>query len=325
MNKTLRANICILIAAMIWGSAFVTQRMGMDAMGPLYFVALRMLLGSAVLIIVVFITGKMGVMKDMEGSVADAEAAERAAGPRKAGAGFWTKSRKTLVKGGIACGVIICAASNFQQLGLVSTDAGKSGFLTALYIVLVPLIGMLIRKPVHANHLVAAVIGMIGLYFLCINGSFSLQPGDIVLLIGALFWALHILVVDHFAPLLNPIKLSAFQFFVCGVLSIVLAMIAGEDISLQMISDAKFAIAYTGIMSSSIAFTLQIFAQRHANPTAASLIMSMEALFATISGFLFLGERFTSREAIGAVFMMAAVIIAQFSFRELREMIRKKK
>lgn len=328
MNATLRANICILITAMIWGSAFVTQKMGMEAMDPIFFVAVRMFIGCAVLVIIAWITDRMGVMEDMEGTAALADAGAEDAGEMSAGekgARFWTNGRRMLLRGGLVCGVVICTAANFQQAGLVSVDAGKSGFLTAMYILLVPLIGILIRKPVHANHLVAAVLGVIGLYFLCINGVFYILPGDLLCLLGALFWAFHILVIDHFAPLLNPIKLSAAQFFVAGVISLVVSAVLGENMALSTVMDAKFALAYTGIMSSAVGFTLQIFAQRHANPTAASILMSLEAFFAAVAGFLFLGERFTMREAFGAFLMMIAVIIAQFTFAELRELLRRKK
>lgn len=322
MNQTLKANLCILAAAIIWGTAFVTQRMGMDSMGPVFFNCLRMLLGAAVLLVVAVVTDRMGIMKAIEEE--NMQARIQRENSRKS-VSRPMSPRMSLAAGGMACGAVLFCASNSQQIGLVSVDAGKSGFLTALYIVLVPLIGIALRKPVHSNHLVAAALGVFGLYFLCINGSFSIQTGDLFSLIGALFWAFHILVIDHFSPVLNPIKLSAAQFFVCGILSGITALAIGEDLTLDMISDARFAIVYTGIMSSAVAFTLQTFAQRYANATAASIIMSMEALFATIAGFLFLGEIFTSREFIGALFMLSAVIIAQFTFREIAGIFSKKK
>lgn len=305
MNKTLKANICIFIAAAIWGSAFVTQRMGMDAMGPLYFNGLRNLLGSCILVLVALAVHKLGLDKDLEPQY-----------EKKEGEGFWTERRKTLVKGGLACGLVVCAAGNFQQFGLVSVEAGKAGFLTALYIVLVPILGIMLRQPVRLNHFIGAVLGVVGLYFLCIKGDFSIVPGDAACLIGALFWAVHILVIDHFAPKLNPIKLSAAQFMVSAVLSLILGMFF-EDISIAAIKMGWLAIAYTGVMSSAVAFTLQVFAQRHANPTAASIIMSMEALFAVICGFLFLGEVLTARELFGCLVMLAAVLIAQISPADL--------
>lgn len=321
MNKTIRANLCILLAAIIWGSAFVTQRMGMDSIGPIYFNVFRMLLGGVVLIIVANITDRLGVIIN-DNDVNDET--QTTNDNMTENHRFWNSSRKTLLIGGLTLGVIITFASNFQQIGLVSIDAGKSGFLTAMYVVLVPIFGLLLHKPVHYNHIIAAILGVIGLYFLCINGSFNLQVGDLLSLVGAIFWALHIMAIDHFAPKLNPIKLSAMQFIVCGILSFLLAQIIHEDFTWQMLSEAKFAIAYTGIMSSAIAFTLQIAAQRNANPTAASLIMSTEALFATICGFLFLGEMLTLRELLGALFMLVAVIIAQASLRELADLFKHK-
>lgn len=312
MNRTLRANLALLITAMIWGSAFVAQRLGMDAMGPIYFVGIRMLLGSVVLMLIILIASRTSSVS------APAQSSAGDQGP----VGARKFPSKTFLAGGLVCGCVLCAGSNFQQAGLVSVDAGKCGFLTALYIILVPLLGLLLRKPIHSNHLIAAILGTIGLYFLCINGGLTIESGDLLALIGAFFWAVHILVVDHFAPKLDPLKLSAAQFFICGVVSLILAPLMGETLTLQMVVDAKFALAYTGIMSTAIGFTLQVVAQRDANPTAASLIMSMEALFAVIFGFLFLGERFTSREALGALFMMAAVIIAQISIREIREFLK---
>lgn len=309
MNKTLKANICIFIAAVIWGSAFVTQRMGMDSLGPLYFNALRSLLGCAVLLLVVLVTDKTGLSKDLEP-------------PHAKSAGFLNEGRKTLIKGGLACGIVVCAAGNFQQVGLVTVDAGKSGFLTAMYIVLVPFLGILLKQPVKSNHIVGAILGVVGLYFLCIKGDFSLAPGDLFSLLGALFWAFHILCVDHFAPKCNPIKLSAAQFFVSACGSFLLASFT-EEISLEAIRAGAFAIAYTGIMSSAVAFTLQVFAQRHANPTAASIIMSMEAVFAVICGFLFLGEVLTAREFVGCIIMFVAVITAQMSPKDLLSLRKK--
>lgn len=317
MNKTLKANISMLLAAMIWGAAFVTQRMGMDSMGPFYFNGLRALLGAAVLILVALITDKTGLMKSIEEENASIHA--------QCGTTSKGEQKKTLFKGGIACGLVLFLSSNSQQIGLVYIDASKSGFLTALYIVLVPLIGIALRKPIHSNHLIAAALGVFGLYFLCINGSFNLQLGDLISIIGAFFWAVHILVTDHFAPKLNPIKLTAVQFFICGTLSIIAAPISGENLTLAMIADAKFVLLYTGIVSTAIAFSLQAFAQRYANATAASIILSTEALFATISGFLFLGEVFTRREFIGAIFMLAAVIIAQITFKDLINLFKKGK
>ncbi|MBQ0078500.1 MAG: DMT family transporter [Eubacterium sp.] len=305
MNKTIKANICIFIAAVIWGSAFVTQRMGMDSMGPFYFNALRNFLGSAVLILVWFVTHKMGIDKDME--------PEYPASPTD---GFLTARRKMLIKGGLVCGVVVCAAGVSQQIGLQYVEAGKSGFLTAMYIVIVPMLGVLLKQPVRANHFVGAILGVIGLYYLCINGAFTIAWGDLISLVGAFFWAVHILVIDHFAPKLNPIKLSAAQFFVSACLSLLIGSFV-EEISMEAIRSGAIAIIYTGIMSSAVAFTLQVFAQRHANPTAASIIMSMEALFAVICGFLFLGEVLTARELFGCLVMLVAVIIAQVSPADL--------
>lgn len=293
-GKKAGSTACLLGTAMIWGLAFVAQRTGMDSIGPFYFSAFRMLLGSAALWAVALIAG----IKNRSG--ADEPPAEEEK----------RQNRRALWTGGVSCGIIIFFASNLQQIGLVSVDAGKTGFITALYILLVPIFGIFLKHRTSIFNWAGALLGAIGLYFLCITSDFSISPGDLTVLIGAFFWAVHIIFVDHFAPRVNAVKLTAVQFLVAGTISLAVALFR-ETVSLEAVQGAGTAIAYTGIMSTAVAFTLQALGQKNANPTAAAIIMSTGALFATLTGFVILGETLTERELTGCAFMMAAVIISQ--------------
>lgn len=293
MSNRIKSTFFLFITAIIWGSAFVAQRMGMDSIGPFYFSAFRMLLGTLALSTVAVITDH----KNRSGLSNRTEDEKRS-------------DRRTLWIGGSACGIIIFFASNLQQVGLVSVDAGKTGFITALYIILVPIFGIFLKHKTNIFNWTGAVIGVIGLYLLCITSGFSILPGDLIVLIGAFFWAFHILCLDHFAPKTNVIKLTAIQFLIAGLISLVVAIFR-EPISIEAISGSAMAIAYTGIFSTAIAFSFQALGQKHANPTTASIILSTEALFALIFGVIILGESMTAREVAGCILMFIAIIIAQ--------------
>ena len=199
---------------------------------------------------------------------------------------------------------------NMQQIGLVSTDAGKTGFITALYIVLVPVIGIFFRQKASLFNWIGVALGVAGLYLLCVTSEFHVEKSDMIILLGAVFWAFHILSINHFAPKINAIKLTAAQFFVAGVISLIFAVFE-ENVSFDAIYGAGFSILYTGIMSTAIAFTLQVAGQKYANPTAASMVLSTEALWAVVFGFLILGERLSPREIAGCLIMLSAVVISQ--------------
>ena len=296
MNKTFKSNICLLGTAVIWGFAFVAQRDSMDTIGPFMYSAIRMFIGSLALI-PVFMAGDRIKKKN-----ADAEYHQSIEENRN--------GRKTLLKGGIAAGVVIFFAANLQQVGLVYTNAGKTAFITALYILLVPIIGMFLKHRTNINNWIGAVIGVAGLYFLCITTEFTIAKGDIIVFIGAFGWAAHILIVDHFAPKVDAAKLICVQFAVAGFISLIVSLVT-EDSTLAAAVDCAPSLLYTGIMSSAVAFTLQVTGQKYANPTTASIILSTESLFGAVSGFLFLNETMNGRELIGCALMMAAVIIAQ--------------
>jgi drug/metabolite transporter (DMT)-like permease len=218
------------------------------------------------------------------------------------------------------CGSVLFAGSDFQQVGLVFTTASKAGFITALYIILVPIFGIFLRHKTRWNTWAAVLLAAVGLYCLCLTESLAIAPGDLVILIGAAFWALHILVIDHFARRVDVIKLSCMQFTVCGVLSLIAMCFADRYFSPAAFSLGSLipilpAVLYTGVLSSGVGFTLQAVGQKYANPTAASIIMSTEAVFGVVGGFLLLGERFTQREFLGCILMFAAVILAQIPLK----------
>jgi len=295
---------CLFIASLLWGISFVVQ--AVDEIAPFTFTAVRSLLGAAVLVPVFLI---MDAIKKRKGSGATLSADEK------------KKNLKTLLLGGLCCGVVITVATNLQQFGLsMNLEAGKAGFITAMYIVLVPIIGLFIGKKSGIIIWISVALGVVGLYFICVKESFSINTGDICLIACALAFAVHITVVDHFTNKVDGVKLSSLQFLVCGVLSALLALIFERDaFSAKVILSYYLSFLYMGICSCAIAYTLQIIGQKGTNPTAASLIMSFEACFSVLGGFLLLGERLTAREWIGVAIMFVAIILT-----ETKELFHKK-
>jgi drug/metabolite transporter (DMT)-like permease len=295
MSNTIKSTFTLTLAAMIWGFAFVAQRSGMEHVGPFFFTGVRTLLGALTLI--VFISLQNGASRAKQKNA--------------------TAGKKDLLLGGFMCGLVLFAGSNFQQMGLVFTSASKAGFITALYIVLVPIFGIFLKHKTHWNTWAGVLLASVGLYCLCITESLNIAPGDLVILIGAAFWAMHILVIDYFVRRVDAVRLSCAQFIVCGALSLIAMPFADPYFSsvsfppIENIIAVLPAILYTGVLSSGAGFTLQAVGQKYANPTVASIVMSTEAIFGVIGGFLLLGERFTSRELLGSILMFAAVILAQ--------------
>lgn len=303
MSQNLKSNACLLGTAIIWGFAFVAQRDGMGAMGPFMFSAIRMLLGTLTLLPICIILDMKKKNKGEFDNLTHEDLKHR---------------KKTVWMAGIVAGIIIFMAGNLQQVGLVTVDAGKTAFITALYILLVPLCGIFLKKKTTPLNWIAAVIGAIGLYFLCVKSGFSVAWGDLLILIGAFFWAFHILVFDHFAPKVEVTKLVAIQFLVAGLLSLVISL-NSEQTTFAMIADAAPNWLYTGIMSSALAFTLQGVGQKHAHPTVASVILSTESMFGAIFGALFLHEVLAGRELFGCILMMIAILLAQIPAPSERE------
>lgn len=298
MNRfVIRQSLLLLLTATIWGVAFVSQSVGMDYVGPFTFNAVRSLIGAAVLIPCIALLKKMSKREEAQEELHKKE------------------DKRTLLKGGICCGVILAAASSFQQFGIMHTTVGKAGFITAMYIILVPLLGIFFKKKVGIRVGISVVAAVAGLYLLCMTESFRLEAGDTLVLICALIFSVHIMVIDHFSPLADGVKMSCIQFLTCGVLCGI-CMFLFEKPSISMILAAWKPILYAGVMSCGVGYTLQIVGQRGMNPTVASLIMSLESVISVLAGFVLLGEVLSRRELFGCVLMFAAIILAQLPERK---------
>lgn len=281
--------ILLVLTALIWGMAFVAQSVGMNYIGPFTFNCIRSIMGGLVLIpcILFFDKREKGEAKQEK-----------------------KEDTKTLLIGGICCGLALCIASNLQQIGIKYTTVGKAGFITALYIVLVPIFGIFLRKKVSGRVWLSVAISVVGLYLLCITDEFRIGKGDFFVLLCALVFTIHILVIDYFSPKVNGIKLSCIQFLVAGILSGV-PMLISEKPSISTILAAWAPLLYAGIMSCGVGYTLQIVAQKDADPTIASLILSLESVFSVLAGWLILGQTLAGKEIVGCVLMFAAIILAQ--------------
>lgn len=287
-------NACMLIlTAFIWGTAFVAQSVGMDYLGPFTFNGVRNLIGGVALLPCIVFLGR-GNRGNVPGS------------------------RKDLIVGGVCCGVLLFAASSLQQIGLVYTTAGKSGFITAFYIVIVPVLGIFLRQKVGWKIWTAVGIALVGLYFLCITEGFSVNMGDFYVFLCALLFSLHILVIDHFAPRVDGVKMSCIQFFVCGLISLI-PMFALETPTISGLLAGWFPLFYAGVLSCGVGYTLQIVGQKNVNPTVASLLLSLESCFSVLAGWIILGERLSVREGMGCVLMFAAIILAQLPEKKKEE------
>lgn len=288
----------LLLAAFIWGSAFVAQSVGMDYVEPFTFNCVRSIIGGLVLIPCIYLLGRL---KSPE---------ERAAAVQT--------DKKTLLIGGVSCGVILCLASNTQQIGIMYTSVGKAGFITALYIVIVPILGIFLKRHCGWKVWVSVVIALVGFYLLCMVGGFSLERGDVWLLACAVLFSFHILVIDHFSPMVDGVKMSCIQFFTCGILSGV-AMLVKETPDLKSILAAWLPILYAGVLSSGVAYTLQIVGQKNYNPTVATLLLSLESVFSVLTGWVVLHQKLSVRELSGCVLIFIAVVLAQLPEREKKE------
>lgn len=291
MKKTALKNpLLLLLTATIWGTAFVAQSVGMEHVGPFTFNGVRSLIGGVVLLPLIWFLDRTGGRE------------KKAQTPR---------DRKNLIAGGIACGVMLCIASNFQQFGIQYTTVGKAGFITAFYIVLVPVLGLFIHRRCPALVWAGVALALGGLWLLCMGGdTVSVGTGDLLVFIGSIMFSIHILVIDHYSPLADGVKLSCIQFFVCGILS-VLCMFLFEQPDLSAIWDARGSILYAGAMSCGVAYTLQIVGQKGMNPTAASLILSLESVISVLAGWVLLRQALSGRELAGCALVFAAVLLVQ--------------
>lgn len=292
--KTKNALILVL-TAFIWGTAFVAQSVGMDYLEPFTFNGVRSLIGGAALLPCIAILQKMN-RKDGVG--------------KEPGSGDVRKERKDMVFGGIACGLLLFAASSLQQIGIQFTTAGKAGFITACYIVIVPVLGIFLKKKIGWKVWAAVAIALAGLYFLCMTEKFTVGKGDVLIFACALVFSLHILVIDYFSPKVDGVKMSCIQFFVCGIASLPFMFLL-ETPKIGAMLNGWLPLLYAGVMSCGVGYTLQIIGQKDMNPAIASLILSLESCFSVLAGWIVLGERLSARESIGCVLMFAAIILAQ--------------
>lgn len=290
-NKNLTGTLILLLTAFIWGSAFVAQSNGMNYVGPLTFLSTRFLLGGFVLFPVIILVRKFG-QKNNAGSVP-----------------FKSELKGTLF-GGIFCGILLGIASALQQYGLIYTTVSKAGFITTLYVIFVPLFSLFVGKKLGLSLWVAVALATVGLYLLCMSESLSLSLGDTLVFICGIFYALQIMAVDKYAKKSEPVLLSSIQFLTVGVIAFLPALVI-EQPSLSSLINAMFPIAYAGILSSGVAYTLQVFAQKYADPTVAAITMSFESVFAVLSAAVLLNERLSFKEGLGCIVMFAAIILAQ--------------
>ena len=286
-KEQIKGSLLLFLAAIIWGVAFVAQSVGMDYVGPFTFNCVRTLIGGIVLIPCIAILNRGKVKKKTD---------------------FTEKKR--LLLGGICCGVALTTGSTLQQFGIMYTTVGKAGFITAFYIIIVPILGLFLGKKCGLSVWISVVIALAGLYFLCITDGFSIGKGDTYVFLGAIAFSIHILVIDYFTQFNDGVKMSCIQFFVCGILCFV-PMMLFEQPEISMILLAWKPILYAGVMSCGVAYTLQIVGQKNMNPTVASLILSLESVTSVIAGFLVLHQNLSHRELIGCGLMFVAIVLAQ--------------
>lgn len=278
------AIIMLWVTAAIWGFAFVAQRAGMEFIGPFTFNGIRFLLGSASLLPLI----------------------------------FWMKykqekpsaKQKNIIKGGLLAGIVLFIGASLQQAGMVYTEAGKAGFITGFYVILVPLIGIFIGQHITRLLWLGAFIALAGLYLLTINGPLVFHKGDLLILLSALFWAIHVQLINKLVDTHSALPLSAFQFAVCGILSLATGFMF-ETISITTILQAIWPLLYGGLMSVGIAYTLQVVAQQHVHPAYASIILSFETVFAVLGGWLLLNEILSLRNLAGCLLMLTGIVIVQ--------------
>ena len=284
----IRQNVLPVLAAFIWGTAFVAQSVGADYVEPFTFNAARSVIAFLFLLILCLVRRKI-----QKGIVESA-----------------TKSWKDLAIGGTCCGVALTVATNLQQKGLETTTSGKAGFITALYIVIVPILSIFLKKKAPRAIWLSVVLAVAGLYCLCITEDFTITSGDFYILLCALCFSVHILVIDHFTQKVDGVELSCVQFLMVTVLSAI-GMLATETPSVEALKMCVGPILYLGILSSGVAYTLQILAQKDSNPTVVSLLLSLESVFAVLAGAVILHDRMSGKEYLGCVLMLVAVVLAQ--------------
>ena len=288
-SQSIKSDLLLLLAALIWGFAFVAQRVGMEYMGPFTFNAVRFALGCLVLIPLIIYRKKKGSdQKLLQGSV----------------------NRLFFFFLSLLLGIILFAGTSLQQTGMVYTTAGNGGFITGLYVVFVPILGLFIGQKTGIPLWIGAMLAVAGLYFLSVGKNFTINKGDVFVFCCAIVWAFHVLYVGWLSPRTDPIKLSVIQYAICSFLSFIAAFLF-ENISMNAILNGIWPVLYGGLLSVGIAYTIQVVAQQTAHPSYVSIILSMESLFAAIGGWLLLSEPLTGRGIAGGLLMLSGMIIAQ--------------
>ena len=287
--KKLRSAFMLTVAALVWGAAMSFQSEGMEHVGPLTFQAIRFLLGGTVLLPAVLFLGKNDPGKDIKEY-------------KKNGVFF----------GGFVCGLFLMIACTLQQYGILYTTVGKAGFLTSLYIIIIPFISVFLGKKIGLNVWASVAIAMFGMYLLCMKESLVLSGGDTLVFICAFVFSLHIIAVDKYALIYNALKLSCIQFFVCGILSAIVMFIF-EKPNITDIFSAWLPLLYTGVCSCGLGYTFQTIAQKDLQPSVASIIMSLESVFSVIFGWILLGQKMSVREIFGCIIMFVAIVLAQIN------------
>ena len=318
MKKTeWKSPALLFLTAVVWGVAFVAQSVGMDYVGPFTFNCIRCLIGAVVLVPCIwFLDGwkqwSDGASCGRESAGApDGASCGRESAGAPSGASYGSHA---LLAGGIGCGLALFVASNLQQIGIQYTTVGKAGFITALYIVMVAVFGIFLKKRAGIRVWVSVALAVAGLYLLCITDRLALGKGDILVLLCAVVFAVHILVVDHFSAKTDGVRMSCIQFLVCGLLSGV-CMLLTEHPEMRLILQAWQPILYAGVFSCGVGYTLQIVGQKGTDPTVASLILSLESVVSVLAGWLLLGQRLSVRELGGCALMFAAILLAQLPER----------
>ena len=305
----LRSDLLLLLTAAIWGFAFVGQRLGMGHVGPFAFNATRFLIGALVLLPLMAVFRRSAHPKTRTASTAapstseDADSATRHPPP--------ATRHPSVLPGGLLVGALLFAAATLQQMGIVFTTAGKAGFITSLYVVIVPLLGVALGQRIPRATWLGALLAAVGLYFLTMRpGELRMAPGDLLVLVGALLWAVHMLLLGRLSPGRDPVRLAFVQFITCAALS-GLAALLFETTTAAGLRAALLPILYTGVLSVGVGYTLQVAGQRHAPPADTAIILSLEAVFAVLAGWLLLGEQLTARALLGCGLMLAGILISQ--------------
>jgi drug/metabolite transporter (DMT)-like permease len=290
---TVKSDMLLLLAATIWGFAFVAQRAGMAYVGPFTFNGVRFALGCLCLMPLLVLNPLQKAKNDRPLPQAGSN---------------------VVIFGGILAGFAIFMGASFQQVGLVYTTAGKAGFITGLYIVMVPIMGLFWRQKPRAGTWLGAILGTVGLYFLSVTENLTISFGDLLELVGAFFWAAHVLIIGWLSPRINSFHLSFIQYAACSLFSLIMAVIT-EMITMTALLQAALPILYCGLLSVGVAYTLQVVAQRDAHPTHAAILLSLEAVFAAIGGWLILGETLGLRGFVGCALMLCGMILSQLQNR----------